>query len=255
MAASQLWYCTYLIFRVRTTASISNLLIVIMTFERFYSIIKPHKATSFNTVKRANVTIVCIVLFSVLFHIPDWFISGHIGRLCLANVRLRDKSIGEVYYWFKEMLYFILPFIMLLVMNNVIIHTIRQRSKPSIGQGQAKGQSTKTKNTEKQIVTMLLFITFGFLILTTPIRVLIYYMNLHTSNTPQYFALLHLFYQIGGKAYYTNHGINFFLYVVSGHKFRQDLVNLFKCKKTNLSETITLNFTVSTIACANEILR
>ena len=45
------------------------------------------------------------------------------------------------------------------------------------------------------------------------------------------------------KMYYTNNAINFFLYVISGQKFRNDLINLFKCnygkhskpKETSLS--------------------
>ena len=253
MPPNQFWYCTYLNFGVLVTVYISNLLILSMTFERFYSIIRPHKAALFNTVKRAKITIVCIVLFSVLYHIPHWFISANIGQLCLTNVLSADKSIGEFYYWFSEILHFILPFILLLIMNSVIIHTLNKRSKFNLGQGQNEGQTTKPKTSEGQIFTMLLCVTFGFLILTTPVKVLVFYMNYHHSNTPQYFAGLYLFYQIGEKTYYTNHGINFFLYVISGHKFRQDLLNLFKCKKANVTERITSNITVSTIVSAHDL--
>ena len=100
-------------------------------------------------------------------------------------------------------------------MNSVIIHTLHKRSKLNIGQGRNEGQTTKTKTSERKIFTMLLCVTFGFLILTTPVKVLVFYMNYHVSNTPHYFAGLYLFYQIGEKTYYTNHGINFFLYVSS----------------------------------------
>ena len=239
MPPSQFWYCTYLNFGVHTTVYISNLLILSMTFERFYSIIMPHKAASFNTVKRAKITIVCIVLFSVMYHIPHWFISGNIGRLCLTNVFSTDMSIGEFYYWFSEILHFILPFILLLFMNSVIIHTLHKRSRLNIGQGHNEGKSTKHKISERQIILMLLCVTFGFLILTTPVKILVFYMNFHSSNTPQYFAGLYLFYQAGEKTYYTNHGINFFLYVISGQKFRQDLVKLFKRREDKSSEELT----------------
>ena len=224
-----------------------------MTFERFYSIIRPHKAASFNTVKRAKITIVCIVLFSVLYHIPHWFISGNVGRLCLTNVISDDKSIGEFYYWFSEILHFILPFILLLIMNSVIIYTLHKRSMSNIGQGQNEGHFTKTKTSERQIFTMLLFVTFGFLILTTPVKVLVFYMNFYFSNTPQYFAGLYLFYQIGEKTYYTNHGINFFLYVISGQKFRQDLVNLFKHKKEKPSGELTSGATAISSVYVNNL--
>ena len=71
---------------------------------------------------------------------------------------------------------FFLPFVLLLIMNSVIIHTLRKRSKltrsdtvhQGHGQGQNDGESPKSKTSETQIYVILLLITFGFLILTTP---------------------------------------------------------------------------------------
>ena len=233
---SQLWYCSYLNFAVHAIVYISNLLILNMTFERFYSIIRPHKAASFNTVKRSKFTIVFIVMFSFLFNIPHWFISGNMGKICLTNVISTNTLHGKFYYWLSEILYVILPFILLLIMNGVIIHTLRQRSNLNIGQGHSEGNARKDKHPERQIYTMLLLVTFGFLILTTPAKSLVFYMNSYSSNTPYYYAGLYLFYQIGEKTFYTNHGINFFLYVMSGQKFRHDLVILFKCNRQRITE-------------------
>ena len=58
MPPNQLWYCKMLVTIVISTVQASALLVVSMTFERFYSIIRPHKAASFNTVKRAKIIIV-----------------------------------------------------------------------------------------------------------------------------------------------------------------------------------------------------
>ena len=83
----------------------------------------------------------------------------------------------------------------------------------------------------KQIIRTLLLVTFVFLILNIPIRSLVYYLTFFTGNSAEYFAGLHFFYQFGEKTYYANHGINFFLYVITGKKFRTDLKNLFVLKK------------------------
>ena len=126
-------------------------------------------------------------------------------------------------------------------MNSVIIHTLTQRSKQSIlqstGQGQTEGQNLKTKQSEKQIITMLLLITFVFLTLSVPSSALMFYLNFSRGSTPYYYAGYHLFYQVGEISYLTNHGINFFLYVMSGQKFRTDLRNLFMSKKTAKNES------------------
>ena len=73
-----------------------------------------------------------------------------------------------------------------------------------------------------------------------------FYVNFTSDDPPYYYAGLHLFYQVGEKAYYTNHGINFFLYVISGQKFRTDLRNLFMEKKNN--KTTSFVSDVSTIS-------
>ena len=101
----------------------------------------------------------------------------------------------------------------------------------SESQGRNEGQSSKLKNSEKQIFILLLLVTFAFLILTTPGYAMILYVNfVDYTKSPKSFAEYYLIYNIGQKTYYTNYGINFFLYVISGQKFRSDLINIFKLK-------------------------
>ena len=50
--------------------------------------------------------------------------------------------------------------------------------------------------------------------------------------TPKRFAEYYLFYNAAQKLRFTNHGINFFFYVISGKRFRTDLIKLFKFIKT-----------------------
>ena len=221
----------------------STLFILSMTFDRFYSIIRPHMAASFNTVKRAKITIVGIIVFSVLYNIPHLFISSEEGKQCVPYGTAMGKSYGQFYYWLSFVVHFAAPFILLLIMNSVIIHTIRTRSNLRINQdggqqGQGQGHSSKMKSSEKQIYLILLLVTFAFLILTTPSYVLFLYIMFYDYEQSLYsFAGFFLFHNVGQKTYYTNYGINFFLYVMSGHKFRSDLVKLFQCNKSKPNET------------------
>ena len=222
-----------------------------MTFERFYSIIRPHKAASFNTVKRAKITISCIYIFSMLWHIPHFFIATNNGKYCIQNSIAQDNIIGELHYWMSEVISFFFPFLSLLTMNCVIIHTLRQRSKQNMseGQGHSESHDAKSKQSERQVFSMLLLVTFAYLTLTTPVKSLIFYLTFYQGNTADYYADLALFYQIGEKTYYTNHGINFFLYVMSGQKFRNDLKNLFTFLKWHRNEGSVSNIsTISTHA-------
>ena len=80
-----------------------------MTFECFYSIIQPHKAASFNMVKRAKITIAFIFMFAYSYHSPHLFISGNNGRLCIPNRIANVNIYGAFFHWLSEVISFILP--------------------------------------------------------------------------------------------------------------------------------------------------
>ena len=238
MLPSRYRQCTVANVLVFTSILCSNLLILNMTFERFYSIIRPHKAASFNKVKRAKIIIVFTVILTIRFNIPHMFLTSVQGRQCLPFGRAMGKPYGEFYYWLSFVISYVLPFGLLLIMNSVIIHKIRNRSKFMVKQSgnedQGRGQTkvTKMRSSDKQVFVILLLVTFGFLILTTPGYLLfLFVMVVDFRTAPKTFAGYYLFYHIAQKLHYTNHGINFFFYVISGQKFRTDLLNLFLCNK------------------------
>ena len=175
-----------------------------------------------------------------------------------------DKVIGQIYYWILFVINFALPFVLLLIMNTVIIKTIRSnskfrqtldisKSKRDSGQGQSEGHVSKIKKSEMLIFAILLLVTFAFLILTTPTYVLVLYiMFVDYTKSPKDFAGFHLFYNVGHKTYYTNYGINFFLYVMSGQKFRKDLMHLFiKRKQDAQDNSVTLSGSTRSIEVKN----
>ena len=159
----------------------------------------------------------------------------------------------QIYYWISFLMSYAVSFVLLLAMNSVIIQTLRQRSTFVRSDGQ--GQGTKLKNPDKQIYIMLLLVTFSFFkILTTPVYVSLLFVTFYQRFAPYYIAINHLFSQVGVKTLFTNNGINFYLYVMSGQKFRTDLKKLFSFKKIQGNDSSipslsnTNSTTISTIA-------
>ena len=254
MPPNQQWFCTVqgtLAFVVITNVV---LILITMTFDRFYSILQPHKAASFNTVKRAKITIICITLGSILFNIPHLFTSSNFGLVCIPYANASEEVLVYIYYWLGFMVDFAIPFVSLLIMNSVIIHILRKRSMLSMmgNEARAKGQN-KGKQFEKQIFVLLLLVTFSFLFLNTPVMVMVIYIQFAQGNSPSFIAGQHLFYHVSEKMYMTNHGVNFFLYVLSGHKFRSDLIKLFHCQK-NEESMMPVSASVSTVTRTTESL-
>ena len=222
------------------------LLIVSMTFDRFYSIIRPHKAASFNTVKRTKIVIICIISFSIMYSIPNLFVSSHNGWQCIPYGNTLQKPYGKSYYWVSFTINFVVPFVSMLVMNSVIINTLWKRSSfiddhsTEVNQDRIKG--TGSKSSERQVYVILLLVTFGFLILSTPSYILfLYMMAVDLYASPATFATYYIFYSFAQKAHHSNHGINFFLYVISGTKFRTDLLRLLKCDTGNVHQNSISN--------------
>ena len=192
----------------------------------------PHKAASFNTIKRAKITIVSIVIFSILYNIPHLNITSNQGHMCVPYGSA-SGPMGQLYYWLSFVIHFAFPFILLVVMNSVIIRAISKsfkvkgkQIKGAKGQGQSEGQ---IKSSETQVYATLLLVTFAFLTFATPAYVFFFYVIFFDYTQSAYrFAGFHLFYNVAQKFHYTNYGINFFLYVISGGKFRSDLIKLFK---------------------------
>ena len=231
MPPNQQWHCN-----MGMTISVifqysSTLLILSMTFGRCYSIIRPHKAASFNTVKRAEITIGCIVFFSISFNSPHLFYTLSTGRDCFVFAKETIIENLLVYYWISTIIMFIIPFASLLVMNCFIIRTLQRRSSlfKSEGQGQSQGHGTNRRY-DRQVYVTLLSVTFSFLVLNTPVYSYALVANIvgYSPKTPYSIAATFLFLEVAEKLVYTNYGINFFLYVISGSKFRNDLVSLFR---------------------------
>ena len=238
MPPDQYWFCA-IQSAIAFMASLSVFLVLGMTFERFYSIIRPHKAALFNTVKRARIIISCMIIFSILYSTPHFFTTTVFGRNCLTYSNPSLAVFGKYYFWLSVTIIFVIPFISLLSMNSVIIYALHKRSTLNLSgsnsqtQNPTKSENVKAKQNEKQIYIMLLLVTFTFLALNTPVNVMILYVQFVQGTSPSFIAGMHLFYQVSEKMYTTNHGINFFLYVLSGSKFRTDLMKLFPvCKKT-----------------------
>ena len=118
---------------------------------------------------------------------------------------------------------FTVPFASLLTMNVFIMYTLKSRSNTMLGRSSSQGQSQgqTMRNSERQITITLLLVTFVFLILSIPGLVMVFYTHyIDVRRSAHIFAGYYLFYNVAQKAVYTNHGINFFFYVISGKKIQ-----------------------------------
>ena len=146
-----------------------------------------------------------------------------------------------MYSWLTFCIKAVIPFSLLIYMNCVIIQRVRQ-SQALFGndksidelqghyQNNAAQRRQKTmKNTERQLTIMLILVTTLFLVLMIPTNVRFLCFIFIERDTPAKYANLMFHYHLTHKLYHTNNGINFYLYCISGQKFRNDLKELLFC--------------------------
>ena len=111
----------------------------------FYSIIRPHKAASFNTVKRAKNHYYINSYFQCFhFNIPPLFVITNGGRECVPDLSNLAKTFYFWVYYVITVSSFLLCF--LLVMNSAVIHTLRTRL---ISQAKCQGQKSRSRRRSK----------------------------------------------------------------------------------------------------------
>ena len=122
----------------------------------------------------------------------------------------------------------------------------------SEGQGQKEMKGFKTRYEDKQVYIILLLVTFAFLILSTP-GYIFFIVNLldDFTKSPKKYASHYLHTMVAQYLQLSNYGINFFLYVISGKKFRKDLLHIFRIG--NLDKTSIFSSSRKTIRIDTEV--
>ena len=127
----------------------------------------------------------------------------------------------------------IIPVTILFVMNIIIIRAVWKSQR--MRNGNQTGQQDRNRSIEVQLTVMLILVSTLFVILLLPFEIReIYYSYVSKAETPKQYTVFLFIFDITYELYNLNYGINFFLYFVSGTKFRRDLLVLLGMKSRNV---------------------
>jgi len=87
---------------------------------------------------------------------------------------------------------------------------------------------------DNQLALMLAMVTLAFVVLTLPqyVRLLVFRFVDHTNSVRSQEIFI-LAYHITQKLFWMNNAVNFYLYCITGSKFRKDLMKLLSSAKCN----------------------
>ena len=131
----------------------------------------------------------------------------------------------------------VIPVIFLFAMNTIIIRAVAKSRELR----RCKTESSS----EKQITIMLILVSVTFVLLMLPFEIRDnYYYFAGRSHSPKDFAVFYFLFLITRELFTLNFGINFFLYLLSGTKFRRDLRKLF-CGRNDRNSTASMSISGS----------
>ena len=128
-----------------------------------------------------------------------------------------------------------LPFACLLVTNTVLVRRMGQslrEARDSLAEGRSDPFASRDKKLSSMTIT-LIATSVAFLLLTSPIAVYMVWDGTLAYDTKmhdvRFRATNRLVLSAGLVLWYTNLGINFYLYCLTGARYRAEFVRLFGC--------------------------
>lgn len=225
--------CKAFAYTVLVSKCLAVSVLTLVTIERIIGVNIPHRAKSLCTKRNFKIALILIgitegsVYSFVIVATGSVHLTDKNGNLLRVACSLRNNPATAwiaitVWPWIDFSLSCGIPFTIMLLGNISIIYRLFQSNKKH--QQISRQVSDERDKSEQQRLTnltvMLLTISIGFLVCTCPYSA--YYLSGIYPNTPP----LYLWWYSSQMLSFTNHGINFFCYTISGSHFRQELRSL-----------------------------
>ena len=205
---------------------------------RFVAVWFPFRAPMICSVRRARAFVAALFSLTVVTNLHVfWTMHLHERRIGNSSefryvCRPSDDNVfmTNAFEYLKIVSYSVLPFIIVLTLNICIIYRMARSTKIIIHNligKHCREIALEKQRCQRRVTYMLLVITFAWLILTAPFT--LFYLIRTPTRDPKRAAINLLSKTICFILMYTNHSINFYLYCMSGRKFRNELREMLCC--------------------------
>ncbi|XP_076066885.1 putative G-protein coupled receptor B0563.6 [Oratosquilla oratoria] len=264
MYSTAVWYSYLEILFVNAPLSISNLIVVCVTVDRFFSVCRPRDFKTVHSWRLAKRGIFGAILLSCVIWIPTCFLktpeklqncesvviygahayenaTGWVS--CMAIDPLEEKWY-LVYSWLRQILVTFLPIIILIVLNIMIIRAFinitkkRQKLQGNSLDGRTKfnlrpdsvHNEDKMKE-DRELLILLCAITISFFITMVPAGIFNAMYTEFLSTELEY----EIFRAVANNLEILNHAMNFYIYVLCSKPIRRAITNYCMHRKFSLS--------------------
>ena len=232
------WTCKLQYWLYYVTSDFSVWILTTVTIVRMMSIFKPVSRKTRFFKRRARLVFVCLFLFSAMLHSHFLFgielqkntWSKTKEYTCGIGTRLYHIFINHVWHYIDLFAFSLIPFFILSVSNiSIIVRVVSKNRK--INRQLAASSSSLSKERISSMTKLLLILNVVFIICTAPICVYLIGMKYWIpADVPKRIQEQDPWWVGVNLLMYINSAFNFFLYSLSGSRFRQELQRLFSWK-------------------------
>ena len=221
--------CKMLGFMIYVCKMCSSLLIATLSTDRMLCSCFPLKREQFGSQKLAMIVISISLGFVLMINVHELYGFKLITIDNITFCGYVDNSYAtffDVYFtWVDTSIYFVLPTIIIIVANILTVRGVINSTKRTHHVMNEATVRSRTRNS-RQMTVMAFAVSAAFLLLTSTIGILNIIRPYVFSDAELFYAnsdLGFLVRTIASILAYLDFAINFFLYVLSGRRFREDL--------------------------------
>lgn len=228
-------YCKCILWFQSSFQQISSYLVISMSLERYFAVAHPLSVGRVFTSKVATGLSISLFIIFLSFNVPYLlFVTTSNGRrVCTFD---QHMSIFEPWNKVDSIVAAYIPAVVILLLNVLIVVQVRraQVQQRKMQQSAARGQDQTA-----QITRMLLAVSISYWFLTIPMAIYFAGSQYFFDFTDLYsYSAAYLTQQVCAFLLLTNNSINFYLYCLTGNKFRQELRAMF-CHQTQTQPPVT----------------
>ena len=205
-------------------------------------------------------SLITVIIILGLYNVQYAYYAGASVNHRVCNGYAQPSNLNVFWAWVNFSINSLIPFVTLISLNTAIIYKVHVRKKyfkkqsrqeqyisnplPAISHSclesvnssrsnalsKPKEENKSTNNNENQMLRTLLMVSFTLLVLTMPFYVRNIVYTFYDKNASlKTFILQNFLWHVSSKIFCLNNAVNFFLYILGGKKFREDVKNLFSC--------------------------
>ncbi|XP_070185076.1 growth hormone secretagogue receptor type 1-like [Littorina saxatilis] len=233
--------------------ALSAWLVVCLTLQRAASVIWPHRVSVICTRHRSYVVIVAVsviigLLYSHMIYGYDLLVGPELTQVCGFRSAEYSQFWGGVWARVDLFIYCVVPSVVIVGGNGVLVWKLTastRRATQKLSAGQSLQNDDRAKKTSSATITVIT-VSLTFVCFSLPLAIYVNSVFAKLFDRGETSPFHYLLYNLFMLLYLSNFAVNFYLYCLTGSRFREAFLSMLPCwanGTTNIKRAATTNGT------------